>query len=921
MPAGTWMTGAIVAKLVMDKTGWTSAASSINKDLDKMSGLSKQTAESFRRAGTIMIGIGGALAGAIYSCVKQAAEFDKVSRQMDNVLRSTGGAAGMAKKELLDLADSLMAVTANDDEAIIGAENLLLTFTKIGKDIFPQATETVLDMSQALGQDLKSSAIQLGKALQDPERGVTALRRVGVDFSTDQVKVIKALVDTGLAAEAQRLILKELSTEFGGSARAYAESYEGQMKSLGIQFGELRETIGSAFLPILKDMIAVIKPIVEKLREWVQAHPELISTIAKMAVGISGLMLALGPLVFMIPKIIGMMKDLKIAAAALSGPFALVVAGALAVGAALNKLINKYKDKQDAEMAAIIKQSGPALQAIQLRTYAINKHLISVQDWTNLMNSHGRDYTKVMNAIATDPAYAKLKTAWDEIKSGQKLAADQADETLSAEARLAAELQKAEEAAKKWGETLQEWGIKTVKEKQDRIAELLGYETNLDNMLKDGQITAEDYGKGIKAISAELFDLGEKIDTAIPKARDLGDIWKDAPGQVDDLVYAIQTEEDQLKDLARELGLATDETLRLGYEAKRLQIFFSTGIMLPKLDFGRIADDAQKATKDTKGYFDGLYNDIAQGFGNTFQALAEEIAKSLNFLDGEFFKHGINFKKIFQEVWDTVKQAFFRMIGEMVSDAVLGQFKSLFKTITGGLQDTLTKGAGDIASAVGGISQGAASAMTGVWTGLGAAIGTFLGTLLASVFGGGPSGHAQQQAINDTKDSRNFLAEIRNWFVGAGSGFGGASYEFITGHIGEWLTWITNAVNERGGAIFAAINTARTEICSRLDSIVKAIGAIPSGQHGAILTKPGLVMTHGRPGSPEFVIPSGGAGLRLAPALAGAGGRQVMVRNDFRIDGVVVTDREYTRGRLMPEIIAAFGSNEFKSQIQRALGI
>ena len=61
-----------------------------------------------------------------------------------------------------------------------------MTFTKIGQDIFPDATRIVLDMSQALGQDLKSSAVQVGKALQDPILGVSALRRVGVNFSDSQ---------------------------------------------------------------------------------------------------------------------------------------------------------------------------------------------------------------------------------------------------------------------------------------------------------------------------------------------------------------------------------------------------------------------------------------------------------------------------------------------------------------------------------------------------------------------------------------------------------------------------------------------------------------------------------------------------------------------------------------------------------------
>jgi len=100
------------------------------------------------------------------------------------------------------MADSLQRVTTFDDEAITGAQSLLLTFTKIGRDVFPEATRTVLDMSQALGQDLKSSSIQLGKALNDPITGITSLTRVGVTFTAEQKKLIESLVKTGQVAEA-----------------------------------------------------------------------------------------------------------------------------------------------------------------------------------------------------------------------------------------------------------------------------------------------------------------------------------------------------------------------------------------------------------------------------------------------------------------------------------------------------------------------------------------------------------------------------------------------------------------------------------------------------------------------------------------------------------------------------------------------
>jgi len=203
--------------------------------------------------GLVAVGVG--LAATVHSFT----ESENVAAQLDAVLRSTGGAAGVTRDSAIELSKALQKQTTYSDEAVLSAENLLLTFTAIGKDIMPQATETVLDMSTALGQDTKSSAVQLGKALQDPILGITALRRVGVNFSEDQKTVIENLVKTGNKAEAQRLILKELNTEFGGSARNAAQTFAGSMAQLGNVLDDVMEVIGSVVVDALDPLIGAIQ--------------------------------------------------------------------------------------------------------------------------------------------------------------------------------------------------------------------------------------------------------------------------------------------------------------------------------------------------------------------------------------------------------------------------------------------------------------------------------------------------------------------------------------------------------------------------------------------------------------------------------------------------------------------------------------
>lgn len=224
------------------------------------------------------------LVGGIKGSVQAAREGELAQAQLLATLQSTGGAAGMTAGELNKLAFGLMDMSNYDDDAIIGAETLLLTFTKIGREVFPQATQAVLDISAKLGQDLKNSSIQVGKALNDPIEGVSALRRVGVSFTEDQEKMIETLVRSGDIVGAQTVILKELETEFGGSAAAAREADAG-ITAAGNAMGVLQGTIGELLLPTVASFNQQVIIAVEgwntaivSLQLLIKAHEDLEAT-------------------------------------------------------------------------------------------------------------------------------------------------------------------------------------------------------------------------------------------------------------------------------------------------------------------------------------------------------------------------------------------------------------------------------------------------------------------------------------------------------------------------------------------------------------------------------------------------------------------------------------------------------------------
>ena len=271
--------------------------------------------------------------------------------QLGAVLKSTGGVAGVTADMATKLANSLQKQSAFTDEAILSGENLLLTFTNIGQDIFPQATQIITDMSQALGQDLKASAIQVGKALQDPILGVTALRRVGVNFNTAQTEVIKNLVNTGHAAEAQALILKELNTEFGGSAKAAYDALP-PLEKMNKRFGEMQESVGRALLPVIEKFTEKIIPIIDKIAVWIEENPKLTGTIIIMAGSLALIVTVVGLVGMAMGALIPVATALGVTLGVLMG-WMLIIPVAIAAVIAAGVFLYKHWDEVKVKVTEI----------------------------------------------------------------------------------------------------------------------------------------------------------------------------------------------------------------------------------------------------------------------------------------------------------------------------------------------------------------------------------------------------------------------------------------------------------------------------------------------------------------------------------------------------------------------------------------
>lgn len=201
----------------------------------------KRASQVGKTVGLIGAGIAVGFVGIAKSVISATVEAEAASAILAATLASTSGAAGKSLEYLTDRASELQKKTTFDDEAIVNSMSVLAKFTNITGDTFDRATDAAINLAASMKTDLSTSARLVGRALQDPVAGSTALTRAGVILSDAQKDLIKQFSDAGDKASAQGVILKHLEVISGGAAKAAREKLGGALTAVKNAFGELFE--------------------------------------------------------------------------------------------------------------------------------------------------------------------------------------------------------------------------------------------------------------------------------------------------------------------------------------------------------------------------------------------------------------------------------------------------------------------------------------------------------------------------------------------------------------------------------------------------------------------------------------------------------------------------------------------------------
>jgi hypothetical protein len=287
------------AKLIVDLSlkgnfdsklrGSTKALAGFEARLSKTEGRAfragQQIGTGIRNGLTIgAVGI-GILATQVGAGLRSLVELEQQTAQTNAVIKSTGGIAGITAAEVGRLAEKYESLNATvGDEVIREGQNLLLTFTNIREEAFEPALEAALDMNTALGkgpEGLTSTVRVLGKALNDPTKGLSALTRVGITFDKEQTKRIKQLQEEGDLYGAQAVILAELEERFGGSFLAQGDTTAGKVAKFTDSIEDLQRALAEALLPTIGN-------VADELTRFLQ-DPAVIKGVRELGEDIAGL--------------------------------------------------------------------------------------------------------------------------------------------------------------------------------------------------------------------------------------------------------------------------------------------------------------------------------------------------------------------------------------------------------------------------------------------------------------------------------------------------------------------------------------------------------------------------------------------------------------------------------------------------------
>ncbi len=275
--------------------------------------------------------------------------------QVENRLANMGNASGRTSEQLQASAKDLRDLSNFGKTEILNDVTAnLLAFGRVSGDVFDRAQRAVVNYAAGTGKALDASSNMIGKALEDPIKGLAALGEAGIVFTDSQEAQVKALVKAGKGVEAQGILLGELERRYDGAAAA-ARAANPDAAFLNA-WSEFRNIIGQIILKFLPPLTALLTSAVEAFNKLSPATQMIAVAFAAVAAAAGPVLVIAGQIALAIstltPFVSGMATAIQsfVASGALSSMaagFGLVSVALVGIGvviAAVLVQVWKFRD-------------------------------------------------------------------------------------------------------------------------------------------------------------------------------------------------------------------------------------------------------------------------------------------------------------------------------------------------------------------------------------------------------------------------------------------------------------------------------------------------------------------------------------------------------------------------------------------------
>jgi hypothetical protein len=464
------------------------------------------------------IGVGVSI-GAIISQMREGIGLAEVQidaeQRISAVVKGTGMAAGFTADELKKMASEFQEATTVGDESILELMARMLTFKSITGDTFKLATEVALDTAAVMGTDARQAALMLGRALEDPVRGVSALRRTGVSFSEQQKEYIKQLVESNKLNEAQVFILETVRGQMGEVATAMAQTDAGKLKQAKNTLGDIKEELGEELIPVQikyiqlqQKMSTALTNVTKLVVSFSGPIRDMIGDIGKTTLVIGGLVVG----VYALVKSLGALQAVMTVLAA--NPLTLAITGLIAVVATAAVEWMKYNK-------AVEESNRLAEEAVERTNQQIEKKRLQIEMLKELNGKEFENKEELEDAKqlvkSLDAYYGGLSIKLNEAGDGFVNVAEGIEEMEEANRRM--EIGALNRQIKELTENLQK--AQTETDKEGGRLERFGKAFKKTKDIWEVPLAFTEFFKGSEDVGVKVKEITAKIEEARNKLKEL----------------------------------------------------------------------------------------------------------------------------------------------------------------------------------------------------------------------------------------------------------------------------------------------------------------------------------------------------------------------------------------------------------------